>query len=53
MGFCFVVANGHTDHDTICKARLEFDAPGYPATSAILLAMRFAADLTGSLARWA
>ena len=25
----------------------------HPATSAILLAMRFAADLTGSLARWA
>ena len=25
---------------------------GYPATSAIRLAMRFAADLTGSLARW-
>ena len=37
----------------LCSLRLEFDVPAYPATSAILLAMRLAADLTGSLARWA
>ena len=34
-----------------CRAGADFTAS--PLTSAILLAIRLAADLTGSLARWA
>ena len=45
---------GRSQQRQVGNGRLtDMDAWDHPATSAILVAMRFAADLTGSLARWA